>query len=289
MDRGRGEGEGERVHHIPHTCPLGSAALAGTAFPVDRRAIAAELGFEQGPTRNSLDAVSDRDHNLEIAFCCATIMIHLSRLAEDYVFFASHEAGFLTFSDSVATGSSLMPQKKNPDAMELIRGKAGRVIGALQALMVTMKGLPLAYNKDMQEDKEQLFDALDTTASCLQVASTAIAGVEFNPERCRRAAARGFTTATDVADLLVEHGVPFRDAHERTGKAVRHAVAEGVELEELPTQVQGDLFPELAGSLQRDLDVKRVLARRKVVGGTAPTRVRAEVRSWQRRLATWQQ
>ena len=275
------------AHERMDSCPLGSAALAGTAFAVDRKAIAEELGFARGPTRNSLDAVSDRDHNLELAFCCSTIMVHLSRLAEDYIFFASHEAGLLVFSDAVATGSSLMPQKKNPDAMELIRGKTGRVVGALQSLMVTMKGLPLAYNKDMQEDKEVLFDAIDTTVACLAVATTAVGGVCFQEERCREAAGRGFTNATDLADLLVAKGVAFRDAHERTGQAVRAALEHGVELEELPSEEQRAMFPELDGSLRRDLDVQRVLARRKVVGGTAPTRVRAEVRGWKRRLAAW--
>lgn len=269
------------------TCPLGSAALAGTAFAVDRAALARDLGFAGGPTRNSLDAVSDRDHALELAFCCANTMQHLSRLAEDWIFFASQEAGFLHFSDAVSTGSSLMPQKKNPDAMELVRGKAGRVFGALQSLLVTMKGLPLAYNKDMQEDKEPLFDALDTTRACLAVCTTTVRTARFDAARCKAAASQGYTNATDVADVLVAHDVPFRKAHERTGRAVRRALELGVELEELPEEEQRSLFPELRTKLARELTVTRVLARRRAVGGTAPARVRAEVRRWKKQLAAW--
>lgn len=266
------------------TCPLGSAALAGTAFAVDRRALAKELDFGGGPTRNSLDAVSDRDHVCEVLFCCSMIMLHLSRLSEDYIFFASQEAGFLSFSDAVATGSSIMPQKKNPDAMELIRGKTGHVIGNLQAMLITMKGLPLAYNKDMQEDKQALWSPVQSTADCLRVAALVVRSASFCEERCRAASEVGFLNATDLADLLVRNGMPFRDAHHMVGKAVRHALELGVELQDLPDKDRRQLFGDL--NLQKELSVSKVLARRKTIGGTAPQRVRSEVKAWKKRLAT---
>ena len=185
------------------TCPLGSGALAGTAWPVDRAALGADLGFAGGPTRNSLDAVAARDHAAELAFACSQCLVHLSRLCEDWIFFASQEAGFLTLRDDVSTGSSLMPQKKNPDALELVRGKCARVIGDLTTLLTMQKGLPLAYDKDLQEDKEALFDALDTTRACLQVTATVVEGARYDVARCRAACSRGFLDATDLADLLV--------------------------------------------------------------------------------------
>lgn len=266
------------------TSPLGCGALAGSGFAVDRRALAKDLGFRRGPARNSLDAVSDRDHVCELLFVCSLCLTHLSRLAEDWIFFASHEARFLRFSDAVSTGSSLMPQKKNPDAMELIRGKVGRVQGRLVAMLTTLKALPLAYDKDLQEDKEGLFDALDTTLGCLKVMATAVRGVEYDVERCTAASREGYLNATDLADLLVEVGVPFREAHERVGIAVRRAMEHGVELEGLPKAVQEELFPELERGLARELRLERVLARRKAIGGTAPSRVRQEVKAWQKRL-----
>lgn len=268
------------------TCPLGSGALAGCPWPVDRDALAAELGFAGGPTRNSLDAVADRDHVLEAAFAASVVLVHLSRLAEDWIFYAGTEAGFLRLGEEVSTGSSLMPQKKNPDALELVRGKAGRAIGALQALLVTVKGLPLAYDRDLQEDKEPLFDALDTTLGCLRVTATAVRSARYDRERCRAACAEGFLDATDLADLLVRAGVPFREAHERVGRAVRACLGEGCELAGLPAARRAELFPEL-GDVAADLAVDAVLARRATVGGTAPERVRTEVRRWKERLAAW--
>ncbi len=279
-DRARLENTLQRMD----TCPLGSGALAGTAFDVDREAIAQALDFRGGATRNSLDAVSDRDHACEMLFALSLIMVHLSRLAEDYIFFASSEAGYLRFTDQVATGSSLMPQKRNPDAMELIRGKCGRVLGALQGLLVTLKGLALAYNKDLQEDKEGLFDALDTTWACLKVATTAVGSAHFDQDRCRQESSRGYLSATDLADLLVQQGVPFRDAHERVGRCVSKAIELGCELVDLPPDLRSKLLPELAGDLQGLLSVDAVLARRNAIGGTAPARVRAEVETWQREL-----
>ena len=270
------------------TCPLGTAALAGTAFEIDREELARELGFAGGPARNSLDAVGDRDHACEVVFAASLAMVHLSRLAEDWIFFASREAGFLEFSDAVATGSSLMPQKKNPDAMELVRGKCGRVVGHLSGLLMTLKGLPLAYDKDLQEDKEALFDALDTLEACLRVTALTARNLTFDGDACEEAASRGYLNATDLADLLVREGVAFREAHERVGVAVRQAVELGVELEELPREIWNELLPELAARDPRaELSLGQVLARRSVLGGTAPERVRAEVELWKRRLSAW--
>ncbi|MEZ6017011.1 MAG: argininosuccinate lyase [Planctomycetota bacterium] len=262
------------------TSPLGSGALAGTAWPVDREALAADMGFAGGPTRNSLDAVSDRDHAFEVVFACSTIMVHLSRLAEDWIFFATQEAGFLRLGDDVCTGSSLMPQKRNPDALELVRGKCARVIGDLTTLLTLAKGLPLAYDKDLQEDKEALFDALDTTSACLRVTAACVRSARYNEDRCRAAVQGGFLDATDLADLLVRAGVTFRDAHHRVGSAVRLAEELGCELPALPLAKRRELFPELAGDLAADLSVEAMLGRRACTGGTAPDRVRAEVARW---------
>lgn len=265
--------------------PLGSGALAGTAFPVDREALAAALHFTR-PTRNSLDAVSARDHAAELAFVAAQCMVHLSRFAEDCIFFASQEARFLRLSDAISTGSSLMPQKKNPDGFELLRGKSARVIGALQALLVLQKGLPLAYDKDLQEDKELCFDALDTVQECLQVAKILVTNIAFDGTRCRAEANRGYANATDLADLLVRAGIAFRDAHERAGIVVRAAIEQGVELDDLAQADRARLLPELThlddAAWKRELGVDAVLARRRVTGGTAPERVRAEVQRWTR-------
>src|SRR6267143_1305389 len=229
--------------------PLGSAALAGTSFPIDREAVARELDFA-GVSRNSLDAVSDRDFCVEFAGACSLIIVHLSRLAEDIIIYSTTEFGFFELSDAVATGSSLMPQKKNPDSMELVRGKAGRVFGDLTALLTTMKGLPLAYNKDMQEDKEAVFDAYDTTAGSLEVTTIVLQNVSLNQGRMHSAATKGMLNATELADYLVRKGVSFREAHETVGKAVMKARAKRVELSELSledlqsfsNQIENDVF-----------------------------------------------
>jgi argininosuccinate lyase len=268
------------------TCPLGCGALAGTAFPIDRKELARALGFASA-TRNSLDTVSDRDHVAELLFAQSLMLVHLSRLAEDWIFQGTYEARFVRFADAVATGSSLMPQKKNPDALELIRGKCGRVVGHLQSLLVTLKALPLAYDKDLQEDKEGLFDAFDTTVACLRVMTTVVETIEYDAERCRDAASRGFLNATDLADLLVAEGVPFRDAHDRVGLAVRTAIQQGVELEDLPPPVVAELLPELRRlprGLTHELGVDQVVARRNALGGTAPARVSAEAKRWSKAL-----
>ena len=196
--------------------PLGSAALAGTSFPIDRERLATELGFE-GVSRNSLDAVSDRDFCVEFLSACSLIMVHLSRLAEDIILYATSEFGLFELGDAIATGSSLMPQKKNPDSMELVRGKSGRVFGDLMALLTTLKGLPLAYNKDMQEDKEAVFDAFDTVSASLRVTATVLRNLGVNKERAAAAASSGYMNATELADYLVRKGMPFRDAHEIVG------------------------------------------------------------------------
>ncbi len=272
------------------TCPLGSGALAGTAYDVDRDALSKELGFAH-PTRNSIDAVSDRDHVCELLFVCSMIGVHLSRLAEDWIFFSSTEAGFLELSDAIATGSSLMPQKKNPDSLELLRGKSARTIGHLVGLITLMKGLPLAYDKDMQEDKEALFDAVDTTMDSLAVATIVVRNVRFRADRCREEASKGYLNATDLADLLVAKGTSFRDAHEKTGAAVRAAIEAGCELEDLPSARVKQLLPELSAlspaELKSALSVEACLARRKSIGGTAPTQVAAEIKSWKKELESW--
>ena len=280
-DRGRLADAAARMD----VCPLGCGALAGTAYKVDRAQLASALGFRE-PAKNSLDAVADRDFAGEIAFACALATTHLSRFAEDWIFFASREAGFLELGDEVATGSSLMPQKKNPDALELVRGKCGRVLGRLAGLLATMKSLPLAYDKDLQEDKEAVFECVDTARACLDVTAIAVKTARFCEVRCREAASTGHLNATDLADLLVKSGVPFRDAHERTGKAVRSAIELGVELEALPAGARKELLPELAAiDLRKELSVEAVLSRRNAIGGTAPERVLAEARAWKKELA----
>src|SRR6185436_13555059 len=206
--------------------PLGSAALAGTSFPIDREALAQSLGFKS-VARNSLDAVSDRDFCVEVLSDCALLMVHLSRLAEDVILYATSEFGFFALGDAIATGSSLMPQKKNPDSMELVRGKAGRVFGDLLGLLTTLKGLPLAYNKDMQEDKEAVFDAFDTVKSSLEVTTTVMRNIGVDKDRAQAAASSGYMNATELADYLVRKGMPFRDAHEMVGKIVMKAIAAG--------------------------------------------------------------
>lgn len=263
--------------------PLGSAALAGTAFPIDREAVAAELDFE-GVSRNSLDAVSDRDFAVEFAGACSLIMVHLSRMAEDLILYCSTEFGFVTLSDAVSTGSSLMPQKKNPDALELIRGKAGRVFGHNAGLLATMKGLPLAYNKDMQEDKEAVFDAVDTVRICLRVAEIVLANSSVNEERCRAAATTGYLNATELADLLVKKGIPFRTAHDAVGKLVLLGIKMGKELNDLSLDEMRSVAAEIDDTVFEALSLESTLASKSSVGGTAPDRVRAEVEAAKARL-----
>lgn len=263
--------------------PLGSAALAGTTFPVDRDAIARELDFA-GPTRNSLDAVSDRDFALDLLHACAVCTMHLSRLAEEMIIFATSEFAFVTLDDSVTSGSSLMPQKKNPDALELIRAGPGRALGQYANLLTLLKGLPLAYNKDMQEDKPPVFDSVRRASLLLRIATRVAERTTFDLERCRDAARGGHANSTELADYLVERGVPFRDAHEIAGKLVREALARGCTLEELPIDVYRTHHAAIERDVYERLTLEAVLARRDVPGGTAPARVASEAERWRRAL-----
>jgi argininosuccinate lyase len=261
-------------------CPLGAAALAGTTVPVDRHALAQALGF-RAPTANSMDAVSDRDFALEFCAAAAIAATHLSRLAEELVLWASAEFGFVDLPDAYTTGSSIMPQKKNPDVAELIRGKTGRVYGDLVRLLTVMKGLPLAYHSDMQEDKEAFFDAADTLRGTLGVLAPFLRALRFRTDRLRMLAGESFSTATDLAGYLVQRGLPFRDAHEVVGRAVRLALERGVRLETLPLEDLHALSPLFGLDFREAVSVEASLAARNVYGGTAPeavARALAEVR-----------
>ncbi|MCI0632154.1 MAG: argininosuccinate lyase [Phycisphaerales bacterium] len=255
-------------------CPLGAGALAGTAYPIDRDKLATDLGFEGGPTANSLDAVSDRDFVIETLSASVLTALHLSRLAEDLIIYATAEFGFIELPDSLTSGSSLMPQKKNPDALELIRGKAGRIVGSLVSLSMTLKGLPLAYNKDLQEDKEPLFDAMENLSLCLNILPPLLIGMNLRRDVTRQAAEGGYSNATDLADHLVEDaGIPFREAHEVTGRIVRQAIARNVSLEELTLKEMQSIAPQVKAGVHARLTIDSALKRRDVMGGTAPGRV----------------
>ncbi|SPW31260.1 Argininosuccinate lyase [Edwardsiella tarda] len=263
--------------------PLGCGALAGTAYPIDREQLAGWLGFAAA-TRNSLDSVSARDHVLELLSTAAISMVHLSRFSEDLIFFNSGEAGFIELSDRVTSGSSLMPQKKNPDALELIRGKCGRVQGALSGMMMTLKGLPLAYNKDMQEDKEGLFDALDTWLDCLHMAGLVLVDLQVKRPRCTEAAQQGYANATELADYLVAKGVPFREAHHIVGEVVVAALAQGKPLEALPLATLQAFSPVIGEDVYATLALASCLAKRCARGGVAPQQVAQAIAEAQRRL-----
>ncbi len=256
--------------------PLGSAALAGTAFPIDREALARDLGFA-APSPNSMDAVADRDFILEFLAHAAILGMHLSRLSADLTLWATAEFGFVEFSDAFATGSSIMPQKKNPDVAELMRGKTGRLYGNLQAALVTMKGLPLTYNSDMQEDKEPLFDTVDTLEAILQVAPPMVGTLTFKVERMREVAGAQYATATDLADYLVRKGVPFRDAHEIVGKTVRYGLGQGKELAELSLDEFRQMSPLIDEDVYAAITVEASLRARAAIGGTAPEAVRRQL------------
>jgi argininosuccinate lyase/amino-acid N-acetyltransferase len=255
-----------------NTSPLGCGALAGTAYPMDREVIAADLGFSRA-TRNSLDSVSDRDHVMELMSVASISMIHLSRLAEDMIFYNSGEANFIELSDTVTSGSSLMPQKKNPDALELIRGKTGRVYGSLAGMMMTVKALPLAYNKDMQEDKEGLFDALDTWFDCLEMAALCFDGIKVNAERTLEAAKQGYANATELADYLVAKGIPFREAHHIVGVAVVGAINKGCALEELSIDELKTFSAVIDDDVYEILTIDSCLEKRAALGGVSPKQV----------------
>jgi argininosuccinate lyase len=264
-------------------CPLGAAALAGTAFPIDREATAAALGFDR-PAANSLDAVSDRDFAVEFLAAAALAGMHLSRLAEEIVIWASDPFGFIVLSDAFTTGSSIMPQKRNPDAAELVRGKTGRLNGSLIALLTVMKGLPLSYQKDMQEDKVPVFEATDALELCLAAMAGMVRDMRPQVERLRAAAARGYSTATDLADWLVrESGLPFRQAHHATGAIVKRAETLGCALADMPLAELQAVEPAITASVYDVLDVERSVASRTSFGGTAPDRVRAAIAAARKR------
>lgn len=266
-------------------CPLGAAALAGTSFPIDREMTAEALGFDR-PTRNSLDSVSDRDFVLETLSAASITAIHLSRMAEEIVIWMSAGFKFIKLPDSLTTGSSIMPQKKNPDAAELVRAKTGRIIGALNALLIVMKGLPLAYSKDMQEDKETAFDALDSLSLCLAAMTAMVSRLEVNKENMRHAAAQDFSTATDLADWVVrELGVPFRQAHHITGTLVAEAEKKGCDLSDLTLADMQAVEPGITDAIYSVLGVDNSVASRTSFGGTSPNNVRASVKAWRERLA----
>jgi argininosuccinate lyase len=266
-------------------CPLGAAALAGTSFPIDRLATAKALGFDR-PTANSLDSVSDRDFALEAVAAASICAMHLSRFAEEIVLWTTPQFGFIRLSDSFTTGSSIMPQKRNPDAAELVRGKAGRVFGALQALLTMMKGLPLTYSKDMQEDKEGVFDALQTLSLCLAAIAGMVRDMQPDLKTMKKAAGLGYATATDLADWLVRVlKMPFRDAHHVTGRLVNMASERGIGLEKLGLAEMQAVEPRITAEVLEVLGVERSVRSRVSHGGTAPRQVRAQASRWLRQLA----
>ena len=280
--------DGERLRDCRrrmNQSPLGSAALAGTGYPIDRDRVARELGFD-GVTKNSLDAVADRDFAIEFEAAAALIMVHLSRFAEELVLWSSPPFGFVTLADRFCTGSSIMPQKKNPDVPELVRGKSARVIGHLTALLVLMKAQPLAYNKDNQEDKEPLFDSVDTVGDCLAIMTDLVAnGLAPNVERMREAAHEGHATATDLADYLVRKGLPFRDAHEAVARAVRAAESSGRDLAELDLDDLRAFSPLVAPDVFNVLTLDGSVRSRDHAGGTAPDRVREAIAAARREIS----
>ena len=259
------------------TCPLGSAALAGTAYNIDRDALAQALGFKCA-TRNSLDGVSDRDHVMELLSCASISMVHLSRLAEDLIIYNSGEAKFVELSDKVTSGSSLMPQKKNPDALELIRGKCGRVVGALTGMLVTTKALPLAYDKDLQEDKERLFDAIDTWIDSLDMAALVFEGIKLNKQNAIDAAKGGYSNATELADYLVSKNVPFREAHSIVGRIVLYAISKDKALEDLSVAEFKEYSDVISDDVYPCLQLENILAKRDIIGGVAPSQSAVEIK-----------
>jgi argininosuccinate lyase len=280
-DRGRFADARRRMNESP----LGAAALAGTSFPIDRAMTATELGFDR-PMANSLDAVSDRDFALEFLGAASICAMHLSRLAEELVIWSTAQFRFVRLSDRFSTGSSIMPQKRNPDAAELVRAKTGRVFGASVALLTVMKGLPLAYSKDMQEDKEQVFDAADSLMLALAATTGMMEDLQASPERMRAAAGAGFATATDLADWLVRaRGMPFREAHHVTGALVARAEARGVDLPQLSLEEMREVHDGITGDVFGVLGVDNSVRSRTSYGGTAPERVREQIARWKELLA----
>jgi argininosuccinate lyase len=269
----------KRVNRLP----LGAAALAGTSYPLDRERVAKALGMD-GVCQNSLDAVSDRDFAIEFTAAAALAMVHVSRLSEELVLWMSQSFGFIDIADRFCTGSSIMPQKKNPDVPELARGKTGRVVGHLMGLITLMKGQPLAYNKDNQEDKEPLFDTVDTLKDTLRIFAEMVGGITVKPAAMEAAALRGYATATDLADYLVKKGLPFRDAHETVAHAVKAAISHNVDLSELPLAVLQQFNPKIEKDVYDALTLRGSLNARKLLGGTAPAQVRTQIARHRARL-----
>lgn len=261
------------IYKRMNLCPLGSGALAGTTYPLDREYTAELLGFD-GPTLNSMDSVSDRDYLIELLSAMSTVMMHLSRFSEEVIIWNSNEYRFVEIDDAYSTGSSIMPQKKNPDIAELVRGKTGRVYGALTALLTTMKGIPLAYNKDMQEDKEFVFDAIDTTKGCLALFTGMLKTMKFNRARMEESAKHGFTNATDAADYLVNHGVPFRDAHGIVGQLVLYCIDKGIALDDMSLEEFKAISPAFEEDIYDAISMKTCVEMRNTIG--APGRAAME-------------
>ena len=272
------------VRRRTNRLPLGAAALAGTSYPLDRERVAATLGMD-GVCQNSLDAVSDRDFAIEFTAAASLAMVHISRLSEELILWMSQNFGFIQIADRFTTGSSIMPQKKNPDVPELARGKTGRVVGHLMGLITLMKGQPLAYNKDNQEDKEPLFDTVDTLKDTLRIFAEMVEGITVRPQAMEDAAKRGYATATDLADYLVKKGLPFRDAHETVAHAVKAAISHNVDLSELPLAVLQQFNPSIEKDVYEVLSLRGSLNARSTLGGTAPDQVRAQIERHRARLA----
>ena len=282
----RDRGRFRDAHARCDILPLGSGAAVGTGFRVDRKVLAKDLGFRRVAS-NSMDAVGSRDGALEYLGACAILGVHLSRLGEEIVTWSSSEFGFVRLDDSIATGSSLLPQKRNPDGAELARGKAGRLVGHFVTLATALKGLPLAYNKDLQEDKEACFDAHDTVHGVCGALAATLDGLAFDAERCAAALVGGHLLATELADYLVRKGVPFRRAHGIVGKLVRQAEKRGLDVTELGLDQLQEAAPEFGPDVRRGLSVEAALRAKRAAGGTAPSRVRAALAAWKRRVASW--
>ena len=265
-------------------CPLGSGALAGTTYPLDREYTAQLLDFDE-PTRNSMDSVSDRDYVIELLSALSTVMMHLSRFSEEIILWNSNEYRFVEIDDAYSTGSSIMPQKKNPDIAELVRGKTGRVYGALMSLLTTMKGIPLAYNKDMQEDKEFVFDAIDTTKGCILLFNGMLDTMTFNKDRMRASAEGGFTNATDAADYLVKHGVPFRDAHGIIGQLVLYCIDKNISLGEMTLDEYKAISPVFEEDIYDAISMETCVDKRNTIGAPGPQAMRDVIKLYDEYLA----
>ncbi len=266
-----------------NTCPLGSGALAGTTYPLDRAYTAELLGFD-GPTLNSMDSVSDRDYLIELMSALSTIMMHLSRFSEEVIIWNSNEYQFVEIDDGYSTGSSIMPQKKNPDIAELVRGKTGRVYGALMSILTTMKGIPLAYNKDMQEDKELVFDAIDTAKGCLALFTGMLATMKFNTDHMLESARHGFTNATDAADYLVNHNVPFRDAHGIVGRLVLYCIEKGIALDDMTLEEYQAISPVFQEDIYEAISMETCVNKRKTIGAPGPDAMKAVIDVYEKYL-----